>query len=907
MTFVPTHLLIDGSSFLYRAYYSSSKRNFTNEKGEPVGAVMIFAKMLQSLRAKYPNQPAVMVFDSYVHCFRYELYPDYKINRKTMPEDLRQQCDRIKKLSQTMGFDVISVPGVEADDVIGTYSAQGSSQGAKILICSGDKDLFQLVNSNVVIENTMADEIIDEETGTKKYGVSPERMVDLLALMGDSSDNIPGMPSAGKVTSIAVINGVGGISDIENNPDKVASLKFRGASSFYEKFMENIETIKLSYRLASIKQDVDVPIPFAELAYHKPDVSALGDLYLECGLKDLYSHLPPVSNQEEQTEVSYQIISSLSELKTAADMVRNQGIMVIYAITEGKNYMEDSVQGLVVGIRTGESWYIPVRRDLCDDCLDIQEISGELNFLLQDENITKVVFNYKYQRHAFLRSGFEFRGMVWDPAIEFWLLNSSRGRYDLGTLAFNELQVKMIEPEEILGKGKGKKSWRDLDVDTVASYACQSAYLVMALHTRAFDSMNREGLTDLYRNQYFSMLSVLFDMEETGVLISRQKLKDVETVFSERLNSIEERIYFLAGHQFNPASPKQVADVIFVEQQMLPVDLILRRKVLAGKFTTNEEMLQDLSENYELPALILEFRGLSKLINTYTGVLPEMTYRDTSRLHTTFHQTGTSTGRLSSSEPNLQNIPIRTDEGKLIRQAFIARPGYKILAADYSQIELRILAHLCEDEKMIAAFNQGADIHRMTAAEVLGIPFEEVSDDQRRSAKAINFGIVYGMSAFGLAKQLKIDRSLAQQYIDGYFSKYPKLKRYLTTVVENARKDGFVTTVTGRKIRINDLNSRQVMVVKAAERVATNAPMQGSAADIIQIAMIRIADFVKQQAEKESIYLVLQIHDELVFEVREDLAEQYAAVVSKIMSEAFALKVPLDVGIGIADDWQTAH
>ncbi len=909
MTFVPTHVLIDGSSFLYRAYYSSSKRNFTNEKGEPVGAVMIFAKMLQALRAKYPALPFVMIFDSPTHCFRYDLYPDYKSNRKSMPDDLKQQCERIKTLSKAMGFVVLSVPGVEADDVIGTYSTLGAAKGAKILICSGDKDLFQLVNQNVVIENTMADEIIDEQSGWEKYGVKPENMVDLLALMGDASDQIPGMPSAGKKTSMTVINGVGGIDDIEKNPEKVAMLNFRGSASFHQKFMENLDQIKLSYQLALIKCDVDVPISFEELSYQEPNIEALKSLYLECGLKELYSQLPNNSSNVSalKKERSYRVIKSLSDLRLVIDNVIKDGKVCVAVITDEQNYMEDSIIGLSVSTEPLIAWYIPVRKDLCDDCLSLSEIREEFQKIFVNNDIEKIIVNYKYFLHVLHHSNFEVKGLVWDPSVEYWLLNSATGRYDLENLAFNELQEKSIEPESILGKGRTRKKWSDISVDQIFSYAAELADLGLRLHIKAKLELEKTDLIGLYEQQYFTMLKVLFDMEEVGVLISSNELTNVEKTFNERLKVTEERIYFLAGHEFNPASPKQVADVLFVEQQMLPNDPVLRKKINSGKFTTNEEMLSDLSEIYELPALILEFRGLSKLINTYTSVLPQMTYKDTNRLHTTFHQNGTSTGRLSSSDPNLQNIPIRTDEGKLIRRSFVARPGYKILAADYSQIELRILAHLCQDENMIEAFCQGEDIHRRTAAEVLRIPVESVTQDQRRSAKAINFGIVYGMSAFGLAKQLKIDRSLAQRYIDSYFCRYPNLRIYLDNVVENAKKNSFVTTVTGRKIKINDLNSKQFMVAKAAERVATNAPMQGSAADIIQLAMIRISEFIKKEAEKDSIFLLLQIHDELVFEVRADLAERYADIIRNIMSSAFSLRVPLDVGVGVADDWQTAH
>ncbi len=933
MTFAPDLVLVDGSSFMFRAYHSSLKKNFRNSKMEPIGAVMIFAKMLTALRAKYEHIPCIMVFDSPVHCFRYEIYDKYKANRKSMDEDLRVQCPRIHAVSSAMGCDVLMVERYEADDVIGTYAKIGSSQGDKVLICTGDKDLYQLVNDNVIIENTMTDEIIDRTSGMDKYGVPPELMIDYLALVGDSSDNIPGMQGTGPKTAEAVLNSLGSIEDIEKNPEAASALSFRGAKNFPAKFRESIDDIKLSYRLATIVCDVDVPIAYRDLKWHEPDYAALGHIYLDCGLKSLYSSLPRTSSdslesvqtaekQESglagQTEnavkqyvsADVRVISDTASLYALRDRICSDKFSVIHPVVSGKDYMSCTVVGIGIALLDGTQFYIPLGHCYIGvpDQLEFMSVADCFGPFFESEECIKVVFDAKRLCHILFRYGLRLKGEVDDPQIEAWLLDSIRGSYDLAVLAYQDLNISVDLPDEITSNRRSSLKFSDVSVESVARYSGICLHAVGKLHEFYRELMHSSnGVECRYRDCYLPMIKVLAHMEHTGVMVSVPELNMISNEFSERISQLKDRIFFLAGREFNISSPKQVAEILFEEQKMIPLDPALRKKIEAGKYTTNEEMLQDLSLNYELPADILEYRGLTKLISTYSSVLPTLINPDTGRIHTTFHLNGTSTGRLSSSDPNLQNIPVRTAEGRKIRRAFIARSGFKIVAADYSQVELRILAHLSKDKSLIDSFISGEDIHRRTAAEILGIPFDSVTAEQRRSAKAINFGILYGMSAFGLSKQLKIDRKTAQRYIDGYFSRYSSIRSYLDNVVRDAQKNGYVKTVTDRRIPIKDIKSGQGLLFKAASRVATNAPMQGSAADIIQQAMIGVEQFIDNDAQKDSIYLILQVHDELVFEIREDLAEDYASKISEIMSSAYNLSVPLEVGIGIADNWEQAH
>jgi DNA polymerase-1 len=937
MNFIPDLVLVDGSSFMFRAYHSSLKKNFRNSKQEPVGAVMIFAKMLTALRTKYERIPCIMVFDSPVHCFRYDIYDKYKANRKSMDEDLRVQCPRIHAVSSAMGCDVLVVEGYEADDVIGTYARLGSSQGDNVLICTGDKDLYQLVGDKVLIENTMTDEIIDRSSGMDKYGIPPELMVDYLALVGDSSDNIPGMQGTGPKTAEAVLNAIGSVAEIEKNPDLAASLSFRGAKNFPSKFRESLEDIKLSYRLATIVCDVDVPIAYRDLKWHEPDYAALGQIYRDCGLNALLRALPagqtgtadvlyagqgevqtpnqPTDSCEQneafrETVRDAEIVNTSDSLEALKERILSDMFFVMFPVADGDDYMTCSIAGIGVGLSDNSVFYIPLRHSYIGvpEQLELDSVVECFGSLLENEDCVKVIFDAKRFSHILWRYGRKLQGVVYDPQIEAWLLDSVRGSYELPVLAYQNLNITVAMPEEITSGKRNYVKFSDISFESAGRYAGVNLVAVRELHDLYASEMKKsEDSEKRYMECYLPMIRVLSHMEQNGVLVSVPELNLISNEFSERLDLLRERIFFLAGRDFNISSPKQVAEVLFEEQKMVPLDPSLRKKIESGKFTTNEEMLQDLSLNYELPADILEYRGLTKLISTYSSVLPTLINASTGRIHTTFHLNGTSTGRLSSSNPNLQNIPVRTAEGRKIRRAFIAREGYKIIAADYSQVELRILAHLSDDKALIDSFVKGEDIHRRTAAEILGIPFDSVTAEQRRSAKAINFGILYGMSAFGLAKQLKIDRKTAQKYIDGYFSRYGSIRSYLDNVVSDAQKHGYVSTVTGRRIPIKDIQSGQGLLFKAASRVATNAPMQGSAADIIQKAMIDVENFINHEAEKDSVYLILQVHDELVLEVREDLAEEYASKIAKIMSSAGSLRVPLEVGVGIADNWEQAH
>ena len=911
MDFSPDLILVDGSSFMFRAYHSSMRRDFRNERNEPVGAVMIFSKMLTALREQHSGIPCVMIFDAPVRCFRYQLFPEYKANRRPMDEDLRVQIPRIREISAAMGCDVISVEGVEADDVIGTYAVSAADRGQRVLIMTGDKDLFQLVRDNVILENTMTGEFITRETGTAKYGVPPELMIDYLALVGDSADNIPGMAGTGPKTAAAVLNSLGGIEDIARDPDRAASLNFRGARNFPGKFRECLEDIRLSRRLATIVLDVQVPLPEPELRWHAPDYGALGSLYRDAGLRALYESLPRVEDDGKTEEIPpLETVYEPSRLEEVMRRASQDRYGVIRIFSSGPDRVSQQILGLGLALRDRSSYYVPLAHSFIggDRQMDAAAAAACIREFAAREDAVKVIHDAGCAIHALARIGVTLAGDIRDPSLEAWMLDSSRGKYSLPELAAADLDRPLRDFQELLGAGRSRLAPEEVPPEQAAELAGEELAALRSLQDLYEERMaSQPDLGERYRTRILPMTEVLAEMEHQGVGVSVADLRQVSMEFAGRLGELEDRIYELAGRRFNIGSPKQVASVLFEEQKMIPQDQALARRIKAGKYSTNEEVLSDLAQMYELPADILEHRGLSKLINTYSSALPDMINPDTGRIHTTFHLNGTSTGRLSSSGPNLQNIPARTPEGRRIRRAFAARKGFRIVAADYSQIELRILAHLSGDEALIGSFLRGEDIHRRTASEILGIPFEQVTSDQRRSAKAVNFGILYGMSAFGLARQLKIDQKLAQKYIDGYFARYGRIREYLTEVVAGAREKGYVETVTGRRIPVRDIRSDQDSVFRAASRVATNAPMQGSAADIIQTAMIRVHRFLKDEASRDSAFMVLQVHDELVLEIREDLAEAYAARVSEIMSGACELRVPLEVGTGIADNWEQAH
>ncbi len=922
MNFVPNLILVDGSSFMFRAYHSSLRNNFRNSRNEPIGALMFYARMLTSLRQKYEHIPCVTVFDAPVHCFRYDIYPQYKANRKKMDEDLQVQCPKIHEVSKAMGCDFMMVEGFEADDVIGTYATIGSSLGQNVLICTGDKDLYQLVNDHVIIENTMTDEIIDKESGRVKYGVVPELMVDYLALVGDSSDNIPGMAGTGPKTAEMVLNGIGSIDEIEQNLQATTLLSFRGAKNFPAKFIQNLDDIKLSRILATIRCDVPVPIKYEDLKWREPNYLALAELYKNNGLKSLYDSVNSALQKVTSVEIDIadqpkdtapcdtRVVYDKSLLDEMISKIASENSFVFVTFSQELGLGVKTLLGFGCAL-SNVNYYLPIGHRYLGvpNQLTAEFILGSLRRFFEDNECVKVIFNVKDLMHQFKDIGISWQGKIFDPQLEAWMCDSVRGAYDLDALIYQDLNQIIPVPQELARSGKNKKDIipGDVAIDVMRTYSGLCLSAISNLQEKYFATMQDEQLVQRYLTQYLPMVRVLYEMESVGVLVSVPELQNISHEFSERLLLLEERIYSLANRKFNIASPKQVAQVLFDELHLLPQEPTLKKKVQSGKYTTNEEMLSDLATNYDIASDILSYRALSKLKNTYADVLPKLINDQTGRIHTTFHLNGTSTGRLSSSDPNLQNIPIRSTEGKRIRRAFIARPGYKIIAADYSQIELRILAHLSGDEALVNSFLSGEDIHRRTAAEILGIPFDKVSPDQRRSAKAVNFGILYGMSAFGLAKQLKIDRKVAQAYIDGYFRRYGSIKDYLDKVVADAKVRGYVTAITGRRILIKDIKSNQPMLVKNASRVATNAPMQGSAADIIQLAMIQVEDFIRHEAQKDSLYLLLQVHDELVLEVKEEFAQEYAQKIAQIMSSAFELKVPLDVGVGIADNWEQAH
>lgn len=913
--FKPTHILLDGSSFLYRAYYSTLDKNFINAHGEPIGAIMTFTNMLFSLRKKYKNIPMCVIFDAPGKCFRHELYPEYKANRKKMPEDLITQKEVIKNIVKAVGCNLIILQGVEADDVIGTYASQAIEENAFIVICSGDKDLYQLVNDHVVIEDTMNDIIYDEAFGFSKFGVKPNLMIDFLSLKGDSSDNIPGMPGVGDKTAQVLLNGIGNIYDIKNNLDKISQLSFRGSKNFAEKFLENWNTIELSYQLAKIKTDVDVPT-FKNIQYEEPNYEELGNIFLDKGLKKLYEAIKPnISSKENETQkiniTNYFKRKIITTENDFLDLINQIKKIKIFAINidlceQGTNYKKAKI--LAISLATeGISAYVPLNHSYIGVPDQIQQsfVINKITEIYNDPTIECASFNNKNNQHLLQIKNIN-NFSIHDIMLEAYVINSSFSNYNLDTLSSYYLSQNICTIEKIIGTGKNKSIPYEIDINQMSSFSIETVETIFNIHKKIYPLIkNNENLNKIYHEQFLPLSYVLFKMEKRGTYISITKLNELSSNFSQELKNIEKRIFELASHEFNIASPKQVGKILFEEQQMLPTNPILRKKIEKGDLSTNEEILTDLSELYEMPALILDYRAISKLKNTYSDVLPKLSIND--RIHTTFNQIGTSTGRISSLEPNLQNIPIRSSYGRKIRTSFIAPKGYKIVAADYSQIELRILSHLSNDQNLISAFLSQEDIHKKTASEIFGIPIESVSDTERRNAKAINFGIVYGMSAFGLSKQIKTDQKTAKRYIENYFNRYPNLKSFLQKTIDDAKELGYVSTITGRKIFEPNIQSPNKMIAKNAERVVINAPMQGSAADIIELAMIKIMKFIDQECEKDSIFMVLQIHDELIFEIKEEFVDEYCIKIKEIMENVFQLSVPLKVNINSGDNWEQAH
>ncbi|WP_256383376.1 DNA polymerase I [Photobacterium toruni] len=914
-------ILIDGSSYLYRAYHAAP--NFTNSDGEPTGAIYGVVNMLRSMLRQFSTDRIAVIFDAKGKTFRDEIYPEYKANRPPMPDDLRGQIEPLHAVIKAMGLPLIAISGVEADDVIGTLATQASKQGMPVLISTGDKDMAQLVDQHVTLINTMTDVVMDAAGVEEKFGIGPELIIDYLALMGDKVDNIPGVPGVGEKTAKALLQGIGGLNALYANLDDIAPLGFRGSKTMAKKLLDNKEAAYMSYELATIKLDVELELAPEQLCKGVPDTDALTELFGKLQFRRWLTEMLDgsdgriVADESAATTTTepkvvaptidrsgYETVLDEASFNNWLAQLKNADVFAFDTETDGLDYMTANLIGVSFAVEEGKAAYVPVAHDYLDTPaqLDRDWVLAQLKPLLEDKTLAKVGQNLKFDASIVARYGIDMQGIKFDTMLESYVYNSVVGRHDMDSLALRYLEHKNISFEEIAGKGKKQLTFNQIDLEQAGPYAAEDADITLRLHHALYPKVAAdEKLNKVFETIEMPLVPVLSRMERTGVYIDSALLGAQSIELAQRLDEIEKLAYELAGEEFNLSSPKQLQAILF-EKMALPVI----KKTPSGTPSTNEEVLQELALDYPLPKLLLEYRGLAKLKSTYTDKLPKMVNVATGRVHTSYHQSGTVTGRLSSSEPNLQNIPVRNQEGRRIRQAFVAKSGYKILAVDYSQIELRIMAHLSGDQALLDAFRHGKDIHAATAAEILGLAIDDVSTEQRRRAKAINFGLIYGMSAFGLAKQLDMGRNEAQDYMNVYFERYPGVLEYMESTRNSAAEVGYVETLFGRRLYLPDIKARNGLRRKAAERAAINAPMQGTAADIIKLAMIAVDEWVQQQPQGQ-VSLLMQVHDELVFEVEASVLDSVTAKVRELMEQAATLAVPLIADAGHGDNWDQAH
>ncbi|MEH6358107.1 MAG: DNA polymerase I [Pseudomonadales bacterium] len=902
-------VLVDGSSYLYRAFHAMYKADLRTSSGEPVGAIRGVTSMLRRLKLDYPGSTIVVIFDAKGKTFRDEMYSEYKAQRPPMPDDMRPQIEPIHNIVRAMGMPLLVIEGVEADDVMGTLADQATQLGIDVVLSTGDKDMAQLVNQHVSMVNTMTETVMDIDGVKEKFGIPPELIIDYLALMGDKVDNIPGVPGVGEKTALALLQGLGGLDVIYANLDKVADLDFRGAKKMHEKLEANKDLAFLSYQLATIKLDVELEQGPQDLVMGPEDREALVALFTEFEFKswiDEYSR--PVDGAgfsgeaPAAVETEYETVLTKAELDGWIEQLNVADLFAFDTETTSVNYMEAKLVGVSFAVEAGKAAYVPFGHDYlgAPEQLSQDEVLEALRPLLESEQHKKVGQNLKYDMNVLANHGIHLKGVAEDTMLESYVLNSTL-RHNMDALAERHLGHTTIHFEDVAGKGVKQLTFNQVALEEASPYAAEDADITLRLHQALQPQLLAvPKLQEVYREIEMPLLDVLSRIERNGALIDSDMLFRQSHELAERMQQLECQAFDLAGEEFNLGSPKQL-QVIFYEKLELPI----LKKTPKGQPSTAEPVLQELALDYELPRVILEYRSLSKLKSTYTDKLPAQVSPKTGRVHTSYHQAVTATGRLSSSDPNLQNIPIRTEEGRKIRDAFIAAEGYQLVAADYSQIELRIMAHLSQDKGLLDAFANGLDVHSATASEVFDTPFEEVSADQRRSAKAINFGLIYGMSAFGLGRQLGINRNEAQRYIDMYFARYPGVLSYMDTIRSDAGEKGYVETLFGRRLYLPEINSSNGMRRQAAERTAINAPMQGTAADIIKKAMLAVDQWLTDS--KLDAKVIMQVHDELVLEVADADVEAVTQGLHKYMSETVMLDVPLIVDIGCGANWGEAH
>ncbi|ANP75094.1 DNA polymerase I [Vibrio crassostreae 9CS106] len=923
-------ILIDGSSYLYRAFHAYPG---TMSNGDiPTNAVYGVVNMLRSMMRQFASDRIAVIFDAKGKTFRDDMYPEYKANRPPMPDDLRCQIEPLHNVIRAMGLPLISIPGVEADDVIGTLASQASKAGMPVLISTGDKDMAQLVDDNVTLINTMTNVVMDREGVIEKFGIPPELIIDYLALMGDKVDNIPGVPGVGDKTATALLQGIGSIEKLYQNLDDIAALGFRGSKTMAKKLIDNKDNAEMSYELATIKLDVELEETPESLVKAQPNTDELiklyGQLVFKSWLNELLEGGSGVVEADEKSGAvrsSEASTTSTVEMNTSAvtidrsnyetildeasfnawlEKLKASEVFAFDTETDSLDYMVANLVGLSFATEEGVAAYVPVAHDYLDapQQLDRDWVLEQLKPILEDDAQPKVGQNLKYDMSVLARYGIEMKGIKHDTMLASYVFNSVGGKHDMDSLALRFLQHSCISFEQIAGKGKKQLTFNQIELGEASPYAAEDADVTLRLHNRLMENIEQdEKLKAIYEEIEVPLIPVMSRIERTGVFIDDMLLGAQSQEIAVRLDELEQKAYEIAEQEFNMNSPKQLQAILF-EKMGLPVI----KKTPSGAPSTNEEVLQELALDYPLPKLIIEYRGLAKLKSTYTDKLPKMINAETGRVHTSYHQAVTATGRLSSTDPNLQNIPIRNEEGRRIRQAFVAQHGWKILAVDYSQIELRIMAHLSGDKALLEAFQQGKDIHAATAAEIIGVDIESVTTEQRRRAKAVNFGLIYGMSAFGLAKQLGIPRGEAQHYMDTYFERYPGVMQYMEDTRSAASEQGFVETIYGRRLHLPEIQSRNGMRRKAAERAAINAPMQGTAADIIKKAMLLVDEWIQAEGDGR-VKLLMQVHDELVFEVEESSLAEIESKVQELMESAAELEVPLVAEAGHGDNWDQAH
>ena len=884
-------ILIDGSSYLYRAYHALPP--LMSSKNQPTGAIRGVISMVKKILSDHPSSPLAVIFDAKGKTFRHEMYKEYKANRPPMPEDLVKQIEPINSIIKALGIKLVSVEGVEADDVIGTLANEASKLGLDTVISTGDKDMTQLVNEHIRIVNTMSGELLDEDGVEKKFGVKPELIIDYLALVGDTSDNVPGVEKVGPKTAVKWLVDYGNLEGIISNSKKISG-------KVGENLRNGLDQLLLSKELVTIKKDVPLEVGINDLSVGEEEKELLKKIYTELEFKTWLEEEGPIKKAQKEEKTQYDLVTDEKQLNKWISKIKKSPLLVLDTETTGLEYMDVKLVGLSLSIQSGEAAYIPIGHNQGGQLPEALVLT-KLKPVLESKKTKIIGQNIKFDRNILSRYGINLDSIENDTMLMSYVLHSTASRHNLDALAQYYLDYKTTTFEEIAGKGAKQITFDLVPIDQALHYASEDADITFRLYKKLKSNLDKQPvLSDLLEKIEIPLIKVLSDMEQTGTLVNDKVLKALSRNFSRRISKLEEEAYKLAGEEFNLGSPKQLQEIFFEK-----LDYPIVQKTPGGQPSTAENVLQQLSQDYDLPKIILEHRTLSKLKSIYTDKLPLQISKTTGRIHTSFHQAVTTTGRLSSSDPNLQNIPIRTEDGRRIRQAFEAPKGYQIISADYSQIELRVMAHLSKDEGLIRAFKEGEDVHTRTASEVFGVTLKEVDSDQRRSAKAINFGLIYGISAFGLGRQLGINRNLAAEYMDIYFSRYPEVRKYMEKIKSDVKKTGFVETLYGRRLHLPDISTGNAIRRQAAERAAINAPVQGTAADIMKKAMLLVNSSLKSSGVDAK--LILQVHDELVVESRKKDSKRVSEILKTSMSEAAKLLVPLEVEIGSGKNWDQAH